>query len=139
MPIKPEHLNELLSGYEKPEELLGEERAVKAAQEGAARAGAGRRADAASRLRERRPCRPRNGQQLQRNLGQDGCAYQELHPTILMMKSAEDRPRAELTEPFNRPMRRRILAEGLMRSEFVVIARVVARIRRRWASPKTTM
>jgi hypothetical protein len=25
MPIKPEHLDELLSGYEKPEDLLGEE------------------------------------------------------------------------------------------------------------------
>jgi putative transposase len=25
MPIKPEHLDELLAGYEKPEDLLGEE------------------------------------------------------------------------------------------------------------------
>ena len=25
MPIKPEHLDELLSGYEKPEDLLGED------------------------------------------------------------------------------------------------------------------
>jgi hypothetical protein len=27
MPIKPEHLDGLLSGYEKPEDLLGEEAA----------------------------------------------------------------------------------------------------------------
>ena len=25
MPIKPEHLDELLAGYEKPEDLLGED------------------------------------------------------------------------------------------------------------------
>jgi len=41
-----------------------------------------------------------------------------------MMKSAENQPRGEPTEPLNRPMRRRVLAQGLMRSEFVVIARV---------------
>ena len=41
-----------------------------------------------------------------------------------MMKPAENRPRGEPTEPLNRPMRRRVLAQGLMRSEFVVIARV---------------
>ncbi len=41
-----------------------------------------------------------------------------------MMKSAEDRPRGELAEPLDRPMARRILAQGQMRSEFVVIAGV---------------
>ena len=41
-----------------------------------------------------------------------------------MMKSAENWPRGEPTEPLNWPMRRRVLAQGLMRSEFVVIARV---------------
>ena len=40
-----------------------------------------------------------------------------------MMKSAENRPRGEMTEPLNRPMRRRVIAQGLMRSEFVVVAR----------------
>jgi len=34
MPIKPEHLDELLSGYEKPEDLLGED-GVQAAEESA--------------------------------------------------------------------------------------------------------
>ena len=40
------------------------------------------------------------------------------------MQSAEDRPRGELTELLDRPMGWRILAEGQMRSERVVIARV---------------
>jgi hypothetical protein len=37
-----------------------------------------------------------------------------------MMKSAEDRPRGELTEPLDRPTDRRILRQGQMRSERVV-------------------
>jgi len=41
-----------------------------------------------------------------------------------MMKPAEDRPRSELAQPLNRPMARRILVQGQMRSEFVVIAGV---------------
>src|SRR6266404_1705847 len=41
-----------------------------------------------------------------------------------MMKSAEDRPRGELTEPLDRPTDRRILRQGQMRSERVVVARV---------------
>ena len=36
----------------------------------------------------------------------------------------EDRPSSELAEPLDRPMARRILAQGQMRSEFVVIAGV---------------
>ena len=52
------------------------------------------------------------------------CPYRKLHPAILMMKSAEDRPSSELAEPLDRPMARRILAQGQMRSEFVVIAGV---------------
>jgi hypothetical protein len=43
---------------------------------------------------------------------------------MLLMKPAEDRPRGELTEPLDRPMDRRILAQGQMRSEPVVVARV---------------
>ena len=39
-----------------------------------------------------------------------------------MMKSAEDRPRCDLATLVDRPMGRRILAQGQMRSEFVVIA-----------------
>jgi hypothetical protein len=38
-----------------------------------------------------------------------------------MMKSAEKRPRGEVTEPLNGPMGRRILVQRQMRSEFVVI------------------
>jgi hypothetical protein len=41
-----------------------------------------------------------------------------------MMKSAEDRPRGEATEPLEGPMGRRVLAQGQMRSKFVVIAGV---------------
>ena len=39
-----------------------------------------------------------------------------------MMKSAEDRPRCDLAMSVDRPMGRRILVQGQMRSEFVVIA-----------------
>ena len=52
------------------------------------------------------------------------CAYQKLNPTILMMKSAEDRPSNELAEPLDRPMAQRILVQGQVRSQFVVIAGV---------------
>ena len=41
-----------------------------------------------------------------------------------MMKSAEDRPRCDLATLVDRPMGRRILAQGQMRSEFVAIAGV---------------
>jgi hypothetical protein len=41
-----------------------------------------------------------------------------------MMKSAKDRLSCELAEPLDRPMVRRILTQGQMRSEFVVIAGV---------------
>ena len=37
------------------------------------------------------------------------CAYQKLDPTILMMKSAEDRLSNKLAEPVDRPTARRIL------------------------------
>ena len=42
----------------------------------------------------------------------------------MMMKSAEDRPISEPAEPLDRPMARRILGQGQMCSEFVVIASV---------------
>jgi hypothetical protein len=41
-----------------------------------------------------------------------------------MMKAAEDRLSSELAEPSNRPMARRILVQGQMRSDSVVIAGV---------------
>ena len=40
----------------------------------------------------------------------------------MMMKSAKNRLSGELTEPLDRPMDRRILVQGQMRSELVVIA-----------------
>ena len=41
-----------------------------------------------------------------------------------MMKSAEDRLSGELAEPLDRPIARRILPQGQMRSEFVAVAGV---------------
>jgi hypothetical protein len=41
--------------------------------------------------------------------GSDSCAYHKLYPTILMMKSAKDRPSDHLAEPLDRPLGRRIL------------------------------
>src|SRR5712672_1601186 len=52
------------------------------------------------------------------------CAYRELNPAVLMMKSAEDRLSSELAEPLDRPMARGILTQGQMRSELVVVAGV---------------
>ena len=52
------------------------------------------------------------------------CPCRELRPTILMMKSAEDRPSNELAKPLDRPTARRILVQGQVRSAFVVIAGV---------------
>jgi hypothetical protein len=40
------------------------------------------------------------------------CAYRELNPAVLMMKSAEDRLSSELAEPLDRPMTRGILTQG---------------------------
>jgi hypothetical protein len=52
------------------------------------------------------------------------CAYRELNPAVLMMKSAEYRLSSELAEPMDRPMAQRILIQGQMRSNSVVIAGV---------------
>src|SRR6266851_3282870 len=56
--------------------------------------------------------------------GLSPCAYRKLNPAIMMMKAAEDRLSSELAEPLDGPMARRILFQGQMRSEFVVIAGV---------------
>src|SRR6266851_2036258 len=50
----------------------------------------------------------------------DPCAYQILHPAVLMMKSAEDQPSGKLTVRLVRSMARRIPTKGQMRPEFVV-------------------
>jgi hypothetical protein len=42
----------------------------------------------------------------------------------MMMKAAEDRPSGDLAKPLNRPMARRVLAQGQMCSELVVIGNV---------------
>jgi hypothetical protein len=52
------------------------------------------------------------------------CACRILHPAVLMMKSAENRPRGDTTEPLNGPTVRRILVQRQMRSVFVVITDV---------------
>ena len=51
------------------------------------------------------------------------CPYRKLHPTILMMKSAEKRPRDKLAAPLDGPMTRRILTHGQMSSELVGVGR----------------
>src|SRR6266436_6265674 len=43
-----------------------------------------------------------------------------------MMEPAEDWPCGELAESLDRAMRRRILVQGQMRSEFIVVAGVVS-------------
>jgi hypothetical protein len=62
MPIKPEHLDELLAGYEKPEDLLGEEGLFKRLKKALLERALGRRADPPSRLRKGRCGRPRQRQ-----------------------------------------------------------------------------
>jgi hypothetical protein len=42
----------------------------------------------------------------------------------MMMKAAEDRPSGDLAKPLNRPMARRVLAQGQMCSVLIVIAGV---------------
>jgi hypothetical protein len=56
--------------------------------------------------------------------GDQGLAYQILHPAILMMKPAKDWPRGKLAVPLDRPIVGRILAQRRMSSELVVIAGV---------------
>jgi hypothetical protein len=53
-----------------------------------------------------------------------GCACRKLHPAILMMKPAQDGLSGELAEPLNLSTAWRILPQGQMRSELVVIADV---------------
>jgi hypothetical protein len=50
------------------------------------------------------------------------CAYCKLDPAIAMMKATENRLSGDLAETLDRPMAWRILAQGQMRSQFVVIA-----------------
>jgi hypothetical protein len=59
-----------------------------------------------STLQERRAVIPR-------------CAYQKLYPAILMMKSAGDRPRGDVTEPLKGAAERR--SEGEMRSDVAIV------------------
>jgi hypothetical protein len=45
-------------------------------------------------------------------LGPRWCPCRELHPAVLMMKSAEDRPPGNVTEALDRTNKRRILTQG---------------------------
>jgi hypothetical protein len=44
-----------------------------------------------------------------------------LHPAVFIVQPAEDRLGSELAEALDRPMARRILTQGQMRSHFVAI------------------
>ena len=57
---------------------------------------------------------------LSENLIRAGLALRQTTTSeSIRMKSAEDRLSSELSEPLDRPMARRILVQGQMRSEFV--------------------
>src|SRR6185369_4863144 len=56
--------------------------------------------------------------------GQAPCPCQKLHPTILMMKSAEDWLRNNPANPLDGTTERRILAEGEMCPDVIIIVRV---------------
>ena len=56
-----------------------------------------------------------------------------------MVKPAQDGQSSELAEPLRLSTARRILPQGQMRSEFVVIAGVAGKDPAQMASPKTTM
>ena len=49
------------------------------------------------------------------------CACRILRPAILVMKSAENRPRADLAGPLHGPLDRRIFEQGQMRPDFIVV------------------
>jgi putative transposase len=61
-----------LAGYEKPEDLLGEAGLFKQLKRALLERALGAELDTPSGLREERSCRPRDGQQPLRDLGQDG-------------------------------------------------------------------
>ena len=69
MPIKPEHLDELLAGYEKPEDLLGEDGLFKQLKKALLERALG--AELTNHLGYEKgvSCWPRDGQQPQWNLG----------------------------------------------------------------------
>ncbi len=71
--------------------------------------------------RQRQVLRETAGYSIRLVMAPSSCPCRELHPAILMMKSAEKRPRGEVTKPLNGPTVRRILVQRQMRSEFVVI------------------
>ena len=49
------------------------------------------------------------------------CPCRKLHPAILMMKSAEDRPRVDVTDPSNWTNKRRVLGQRQMCPDTVVV------------------
>jgi hypothetical protein len=49
------------------------------------------------------------------------CPYRGLHPAVLMVKPAEDGPRSDLAGPMNGTTERRVLGEGEVRPEVIVI------------------
>src|SRR4029077_1309719 len=67
--------------------------------------------------------RPKQAFMLARYLRQP-CACRKLHPAILMVKPAQDGQSSELAEPLRLSTAWRILPQGQMRSQFVVVAGV---------------
>ena len=52
------------------------------------------------------------------------CPCRKLDPAVLLMQATEDWPRNELTKPLDRSISRRVLAQGQVRSEPVVVGSV---------------
>ena len=72
MPIKPEHLDELLSGYEKPEDLLGEGGLFKQLKKALLKRTLGAELTHHVGYEKGESGRPRHRQHAQRQLPEDG-------------------------------------------------------------------
>jgi hypothetical protein len=72
----------------------------------------------------RGPGRPRIKREVEQLIIRMACACRKLYPAIMMMKPAEDGPSGELAVPLERSMARRILTQGQMGPEFIVIVGV---------------
>ena len=57
-------------------------------------------------------------------LKRNGRPYRELHPAVLMVQPAENRPSGDLADTLDRPMAWRILDQGQVCSQFVVVGGV---------------
>jgi hypothetical protein len=67
------------------------------------------------------------------------CPYQKLDPAVMMMKSAEKRLRADLTEPLNRARERCIFGEGEMRPDVIVMGGIGSKHSAQYGLHRTTI